>query len=195
MIEYTVENGIAFTIVNGTRGTLNKRDSETLIECAKALGPNSRYIETGSYLGCSALLVSMHTDPTTTVWSHDIWVTDWNELKGEPPPEVSNYFYEFYDMVKKNSMINKIIPIRGNSVYTLGIHDDKSVHLAFIDGDHTYEGCMGDLKAVLPKMAPGSTILVHDAVPGSEPLKAVENFGLEFTIVPGSWGMAKILIA
>ena len=74
------ENGIAFTSVNGVRGILRKADADTLIEHAKNLKPDAKYIETGSYLGCSALLVALHSN--ATVWAHDIWVSDWSELKG-----------------------------------------------------------------------------------------------------------------
>ena len=150
-----------------------------------------RYIETGSYLGCSALLVALHSN--ATVWAHDIWVTDWSELKGLPPPEVKDYFYEFYKSVKNNKLENRIIPVRGRSEYTLGIHDDASIDLAFVDGDHSFEGCMADLNAVWPKVKKGGTILVHDGYQGSEVQKALKKFGtdndLTFTMWPDSCGM------
>lgn len=188
------ENGIAYTSVNGVRGTLNFYDCKTIIEHAKNLSPGQKYMEIGSYLGCSSLLVAFFSK--VTIWAHDIWVTDWSELKGCPPPTVEDYFYKFYSAVKANNFVNRIIPIRGNSLYTVGIHDDKSIHLCFIDGDHSYEGCLGDLENVFPKMHPQGTILIHDCVPDSEPLKAVEKFtaekGLTFTLVQGSWGMACI---
>lgn len=85
------------------------------------------------------------------MWAHDIWVTDWSELKGSPPPEVKDYFYEFYNAIKKNDMVNRVIPIRGNSTYIVGIHDNETIQLAFIDGDHSYTGCLGDLTAVYRK--------------------------------------------
>lgn len=196
VINNFVENGIAYTSVNGTRGTLNPYDARALIAHASCLGPDDKYIETGSYLGCSSLLVALHSN--ATVWAHDIWVTDWSELKGCPPPEVQDYFYEFYSSVKKNNLTRRIIPVRGNSVYTLGIHDDNSIDLAFVDGDHSYSGCLEDLKNVLPKMKKTGTILIHDCVPNSEPLAAVNDFardkGLAFSIIPGTWGMARITL-
>ena len=194
-IDHYVEDGIAYTKINGTRGTLNYYDAQTIIGHAKQLPKNGKYIETGSYLGCSALLVSLHSD--ATVLAHDIWVTDWSELKGCPPPEVKDYFYEFYNSVKKNNLINRVIPVRGNSVYTVGIHDDESIDLAFVDGDHSQEGCLADLNAVWPKMKKGAAILVHDCVPNSEPLSAVKTFtqkkNITFDIIPGTWGMVRII--
>ena len=194
-VENYVENDIAYTKVNGTRGTLNFYDAQTLISHAKQLPKDSKYIETGSYLGCSSLLIALHSN--ATVWAHDIWVTDWSELKGCPPPEVKDYFYEFYGAVKKNKLENRIIPIRGNSVYTVGIHDDASIDMAFVDGDHSREGCLHDLRAVWPKMKKGSVILVHDCVQNSEPLSSVKTFTQEknatFEIIPGTWGMVRII--
>lgn len=75
----------------------------------------------------------------------------------------------FYDNVKRNNFAGNIIPIIGNLLFTstskllaytltpsysistyindpgeswktLNIHEDNSVDLVFIDGDHTYEG-------------------------------------------------------
>ena len=34
--------------------------------------------------------------------------------------------------------------------------------LAFIDGDHTKEGCAKDIRAIASRMKPGGTILIHD---------------------------------
>jgi predicted O-methyltransferase YrrM len=193
-IDNYVEDGIAYTKINGTRGTLNFFDAQTLIKHAKNLKPGAKYLETGSYLGCSSLIIALHSD--ATVWAHDIWVTDWSELKGCPPPEVKDYFYEFYNAVRKNNLVNRVVPIRGNSTYTVGIHEDASIDLAFIDGDHSCEGCLGDLRAVWPKMAPKGVVLVHDCIQNSEPLEAVKKFAMEknitWEIVPGTWGMVRI---
>ena len=190
-MEFTLENGCCITTINGTRGTLGQADVNTLIEYAKKLEFGSKYLETGSYLGCSSLIVALNSN--ATVWAHDIWVTDWTQLKGGPPPKVDDYFFTFYKMVKDNGMINRIIPVRGDSAYTVGIHDDKSIDLAFIDGDHSYEGCLADLEAVYIKMKPNSVMLVHDCTRNSDPLKAVETFcknkPINVKYVPYSCGM------
>jgi predicted O-methyltransferase YrrM len=191
-MEHVIENDCWFTTFRGVRGTLSPACVEALINETKNLGPEGRYLETGSYLGCSSLIVAAHSN--ATVWSHDIWVTDWSELKGGPPPEVKDYFYEFYNMVKDNNLIHRIIPIRGNSVYTVGIHDDESVDVAFVDGDHSFEGCLADLQAVLPKMKKKSTVLVHDCYHGGDCQRAVREFvGLhgfeDVYLVPNSCGM------
>lgn len=195
-IKYHCEDGIAITEVNGTKGTLNFFDSQVLMQMAKNIPPDGKYVETGSYLGCSALLVAHSSSSNVTIWAHDIWVTDWSELKGNPPPEVNDYFYEFYNAVKRNKFENRIIPIRGNSAYTLGIHDDESIDLIFVDGDHSYEGCFDDLKKAWPKLKMDGTMLLHDCTPNSEPLKAVDDFcksnDIEYYIIQNTTGMVYI---
>ncbi len=37
-------------------------------------------------------------------------------------------------------------------------------HVAFIDGDHSYEGVTADIAMVLPRCAPGALIVLHDTV-------------------------------
>ena len=51
-IEYEITKDICFTTVNGVKGTLGRADVEMLIHCAKKLTNESKYLETGSYLGC-----------------------------------------------------------------------------------------------------------------------------------------------
>jgi predicted O-methyltransferase YrrM len=195
-VQFTVEDGIAFTVVNGVKATLNSIDGQTLIWHARQLKDGARYLETGSYLGGSALLVALHSN--ATVWAHDMWESQLSGTNTHDSLEVKDYLFEFYRAVKDNELQNRVIPIRGDSKYTVGIHDDKTIDLAFIDGDHSYDGAFGDLVKVFPKMKKGGTILAHDCIPDSEPRRAIENFtrprGLSYQIVPGSWGMAVITV-
>jgi hypothetical protein len=135
------------TTTTNTNTNTNKYNSNKLI-----------YVETGSYLGCSSLFMSQYLSSNVYIYAHDIWVDtldEWKKLKensSAPPPLKSNYFYEFYNYIKRNSLEKQVIPIRGKSSYTLGIHDENSVDFAFIDGDHSYEGCLADLRVIWPKM-------------------------------------------
>ncbi|MFM5887434.1 MAG: class I SAM-dependent methyltransferase [Dolichospermum sp.] len=38
----------------------------------------------------------------------------------------------------------------------------QPVDLLFVDGDHSYEGVMADLKAWLPKLKPKAWLVLHD---------------------------------
>ena len=47
-LRWDVQEGIAYTYINGVRGTLNYRDANALVQCAKNIPPGGRYLETGS---------------------------------------------------------------------------------------------------------------------------------------------------
>jgi predicted O-methyltransferase YrrM len=48
--------------------------------------------------------------------------------------------------------------------------------LLFIDGDHSYQGCMRDLENWYPKLAPGGHLILHDCYFGCEVQDAVVDF-------------------
>jgi predicted O-methyltransferase YrrM len=196
-IEYEVKDGIALTKINGVTGLLNFGDVQVLKTHAKNLGPNAKYVETGSYLGGSTMIISKFS--TATVWAHDIWLEPHPELKDAGPAGPDEHmFYRFYECVKNNNLQNRVIPIRGDSAYTLGIHDPESIDLAFIDGDHTYEGALKDFRAIYPLMKKGGVILAHDCKMGDPALRSIQTFaaekGIDFEIFPHTTGMAKIVV-
>lgn len=49
------------------------------------------------------------------------------------------------------------------------------IDVAHIDGDHTMEGIMGDLKAVTPAIQQGGYIAIHDYAPGHTPVVEAVN--------------------
>jgi len=173
------DDGMAYTYVNGVKGTLNEADTNVLLNHYIQLPMNSKYVETGSYLGCSGVLAGLSSKHGSTVYCHDIWFENIEDITAtgtRPPDGVDDYFFTFYENVLNNNLQNIIIPIRGDSAYTLNIHRDESIDLAFIDGDHTYEGALKDLDTVLPKMKKGGVILCHDCRPGSDVSKALREF-------------------
>jgi predicted O-methyltransferase YrrM len=48
--------------------------------------------------------------------------------------------------------------------------------LLFVDGDHSYEGCMADLVNWFPHVVPGGHIVMHDGYFGSPPQEAAIDF-------------------
>lgn len=194
-LRFETVDRIALTYINDIKGTLSEMDVNHLLEYSRNLPDNARYVETGSYLGCSATLFALSSN--ATVWAHDIWADNWTELDGTiPPPETENYFFKFYEGVIRNKLENRIIPIRGKSGDTLKIHPLNSIDLAFIDGDHSYKGCLDDLQAVYPRMKPGSTILVHDCYEDTEAYDAVKDFtklhNLKHARAIGTSGLCRI---
>jgi predicted O-methyltransferase YrrM len=173
------DNDIAYTYVNNVKGCLNKMDTMVLLEHYKNLPFNSKYVEIGSYLGCSTVLAGLTVkNKSSLVYAHDIWEENMNNLKieGGPPPTEDNYLYQFYENIRNNNLEGIVIPMRGDSSYTVGIHEDNSIDLAFVDGDHSYEGVLRDLTSIYPKMKSDSIILCHDATQDSKVLKSITEF-------------------
>lgn len=198
-LDFTTDsNGIAYTFVNGVKGTLNQNDTYTLINEYYKLPVNSIYVETGSYLGCSSVLAGLCTRHGTTIYSHDIWERNMEDLPSEsgPPPQCEDYFLKYYENIRNNNLQNIVIPIRGDSPYTLGIHKDESIDLAFIDGDHSIFGTLRDLQAVYPKMKPNGVILCHDFTTHPGVKSAVEQFCKEngITNIDGFGGSSIVKI-
>lgn len=48
--------------------------------------------------------------------------------------------------------------------------------LLFIDGDHSYEGCLADLENWYPRLMPGGHVLMHDCYYGCEVQAAILHF-------------------
>lgn len=42
---------------------------------------------------------------------------------------------------------------------------ESNIELAFVDGDHTRRGCLGDFSVLLPRLALGAVVVVHDIYP------------------------------
>lgn len=179
---YVTDDDTAYTEFRGVKGTLTQGDVMWLVTEAQNLEENSVYAETGSYLGCSSTIIASLAKKGIRVYAHDLWLEDMKDLArdGGPPPVEENYFYQFYDNVRRNALEGVIIPMRGDSAYTLGVHKDESIDLAFIDGDHSYDGVTRDLEMVLPKMKKTGKIMCHDCFPLDNPVtRAVEDFGIK----------------
>lgn len=184
------EQGVAYTYVNGVKGTLRQMDFQILKQFTESIPTGGRYVETGSYLGCSSVIAALSVKRNVKIFAHDLWEQDMNNLdeNGSPPPFVENYFYKFYNNIKQNNLENVVIPIRGDSSWTLGIHDDESIDVAFIDGDHSYEGIQKDLKAAWPKMKENGYILCHDCSPNTKTLAGLVDFVDGRTTIHGFQG-------
>ncbi len=54
-----------------------------------------------------------------------------------------------------------VIPLRGYSKEIANQFIDQ-IDLLFIDGDHSYDGCLTDIQAWSPHLVRGATIIFHD---------------------------------
>src|SRR6056300_1947535 len=100
------DKDMAFTYVNGVKGTLNKMDTHILLNDMSTVPIGGKYVETGSYLGCSAVLAGLTMKRGALIYCHDLWLEDMSLLpeKCIPPPMVNKQLYEFYKNIKSNDL-------------------------------------------------------------------------------------------
>jgi cephalosporin hydroxylase len=144
---------------------------------ALPLQPSGRpftYVETGSYLGLSAHIVAstaLALGVEAIVYSHDLFDQADEErgydkeLWGAAKQKRKTNLQLFYSNVRRNNFTRTIIPIAGPSAETLNIHEPESVDMIFIDGDHSYEGVLADLRESWRILRPGGMLLGHDCIP------------------------------
>jgi predicted O-methyltransferase YrrM len=141
--------------------------AKELVSMASNANSKTKYVEIGSYLGCSTFLVANLTAGSgAMLYAHDLWVEKMELLPegSNPPPQTEDYFLRFYAGVIDRGFEQSVIPIRGPSSYTLAIHPPNSISLAFVDGDHSYDGCIADLRALWPRMRSGGLVYIHDVL-------------------------------
>jgi hypothetical protein len=65
-------------------------------------------------------------------------------------------------LYRTNAFENKRYIYQGKSSDTIPLITDNSLIFAYLDGDHSYKGCLADLKAIYPKVRSGGVISGHD---------------------------------
>jgi predicted O-methyltransferase YrrM len=132
-------------------------------QMVKTFPSGSHFIELGSWKGMSAAFMAVEIINSgknikfdcIDIWSEQPYLTDTKQdLLGL---DLMNRFLENTKPV--SHIINAI---RSDSVVAAENYADKSVDFVFIDGDHSYEGCLRDIQAWLPKMKPNSILAGHD---------------------------------
>mmetsp|Transcript_10212 Transcript_10212/g.12391 ORF Transcript_10212/g.12391 Transcript_10212/m.12391 type:complete len:247 (-) Transcript_10212:129-869(-) len=185
----------------GVEGALTRNDALTLkafIETKCNSENILRYAEVGSYLGLSANIVA-DTCPQSLIFCHDLFPMEESLPEASaPPPEPINMLLRFWNGIKNNNIENIIIPMRGKSEITLQIHDNESLDFGFIDGDHSYDGALIDLKLMWSKLKIGGLLLIHDAVileDGTNHyvrqavIKFSDEVNTKFYDIEGTWGL------
>jgi len=144
---------------------VNGEEKSFLKKCIKRLGRNSSVVEVGSWKGGSAY-VMLSTAKRTGNPIKFFFIDPWDYSPGavekelEDMAEGRNIFEEF---------TKKLSPFRGKykAIQDSSVNASKrflagSLDMVFVDGDHTREGCLADIKAWYPKVCPGGIICGHD---------------------------------
>ena len=86
---------------------------------------------------------------------------------------------EYLRMVDRYRTNDKVVLHRAFSGEAIATFQDASIDIAYIDGDHSYDGVLRDLEALLPKMKKNGIICGHDYEMNLEKAHTVYNFGVK----------------
>lgn len=132
---------------------------------------HSAIIEVGVWKGRSTHVIAKAT--RGKVWAVDHW-------RGTPQdPEQHERLYaaavaeagpnavfrEFRRNLAPWIAVHRVVPVRADSVAAAALLLERYGRFAdwiFIDADHSYEGCAGDIRAFRPLLIPGGLLSGHD---------------------------------
>ncbi|PVY39031.1 class I SAM-dependent methyltransferase [Pontibacter virosus] len=161
-----------------------------------------RFIEIGSWKGRSAIwfLENYLGHEASKIYCIDTWdVSAWNDYNTEKAfiqanaeraaeLKVDSLFNIFINNIQAKGFSAKCIPIRKKSVEALQELEDHSFDFAYVDGDHSAQGCYEDLVACWPKVKKGGVMFGDDwtwkdDTDNSYPVKQAANrFAKEFNV-------------
>lgn len=123
------------------------------IDCLKKYSNKKRVLEIGAYKGFSATIMA----PLA------ISVVSIDTFEGTNLAEVHRGKSTYDDFIENTKDFKNILPIIGNS-HSQGMVglSPKTIDFLFIDGDHTYEGCLSDLRNYVPKLLQNGVVGIHD---------------------------------
>lgn len=126
------------------------------------LPPNPLVINIGAGSGTSGLAI-MEVRPDVSLVTIDIENSDspLGSLYSERSVMREAGFGDQYDV--RWSQLHMDSKLAGR---TWIISGERNPNMVFIDGDHSYEGCKGDIEAWLPHIVEGGIIAVHDYLKG-----------------------------
>lgn len=123
-------------------------------------GSVTTMVELGSYQGESTAIFAANIKGLQTLYAVDPWIN------GYAPGDVCSDEYDmkivesnFDFRVKDFPCVQKVKSTSQDFVNTI---PDSSLDFVYVDANHTYEHCLADIKAWLPKVKPGGYIGGHD---------------------------------
>lgn len=146
-------------------GWMAKAECKWLAKQAKA---HTRIIEVGAWMGRSTTVLAGST--SGIVWAVDHWQgtpedpEQHAKLYAAKLDEVDVYATFRHNMAKQLKR-KKVRAVRMDSVSAAAALFQKygaAFDFVFIDADHSYEGCAGDIDAYLPLLKSGGLMSGHD---------------------------------
>lgn len=141
--------------------TLSAADRIFLFSEANSHIQEGKFLEVGSYLGASAIVLAealkqksdLLSDPK--IYCIDTWQ---NDAMSEGQRDT---YQTFIDNTKNWSDL--VVPIRGNS-QSASLPEEAEFDVVFIDGDHSYEGCKSDVERFSPLVKENGCLILDDHI-------------------------------
>lgn len=140
-------------------GHFHPLEGRFLYWLASTLPSDGLAVEIGSFKGKSSVFLAAGLPKTARLACVDTWYND-----AMPYDASADVLPEF--LLNTHQFSDRLQPYRGRSAEVAAVWA-QPIDLLFIDGDHSYEGCSGDLRAWLPFVRTGGWVAFHDSsVPG-----------------------------
>lgn len=153
---------------------------EIIYPALTAIPKNGILVELGSYLGGSIVRIcdklnELNKMESTAVYAIDDWrfnniskeTTAWikechKEWFRSPDDNLNYKHLNFLENITKAGYLDKIIPLKKDSVLAAQCFNDNTIDFLFVDDDHSYPKTKQVLEAWLPKIKLGGFITGHD---------------------------------
>jgi predicted O-methyltransferase YrrM len=155
---------------NGIIGFLRRQEFAVLYRTAYAAPKGAQFLEIGSFFGLSSAITATAFRDAANATAQLHCVDLWEDYFGAS-------LAAFESNCRKAGAQAHVVAHRRSSQTVGQAFAPHTFDVAFIDGDHSYEGCLSDLRAVLPLVKPGGKIIGHDYASYSQPvIRAVRDF-------------------
>jgi predicted O-methyltransferase YrrM len=134
---------------------LTSEEKVLLYVLASKLKQPSVAVEIGSFLGSSATFIALGLRHKGQLYCVDTWNNDAMDESAPPRDTFADFTKNVHDFRQT------IVPLRGTSVSVSNTFARK-IDLLFIDGDHSYDGCLNDWLSWNRYLAPGAVVAFHD---------------------------------
>jgi hypothetical protein len=149
---------------------MSYRERISLFRSASLLPRGSSIVEIGSWIGASISIMAAATkDQSAPLVCIDTWMNEGmsEDLSGDPHDKKKPHMGEklsTFDAFNKNTagFAGRMSKIRMDSAKLSASDLPKNIGIFFIDGDHSYRACKGDLELALSAANASTRILCHD---------------------------------
>lgn len=146
------------------------------------------YIEIGSYRGQSVCAVGCGVRSSGAVgvrlFAIDLWTSKKGGKRTNPKYSSKGTWKLFNQNLAAFGLSDQVKAVMDESVHA-STRRGRPIHLLYIDGDHSYEGCLADFNAWSHFVPVGGTIAFHDY---KTRFRGVTNVIEQHVIPSGNWG-------